>query len=165
MPFVRYLLQTVQIVETERVEVGIVLYKAFVHQKADVLLAEGFDVHGFARCEMLDTALYLRRTVVFVRAVVVCFAFGTHKRSAAFGTFFYVLYRKSPVGAFFQIDTYYLRYYLPAFFNKNGISYADIEFLYVIGVVKRGALYGSSGQQHRAEIGYGSYVARAANLI
>ena len=138
--------EPMDVLVAQGVQVGVVLDQSLVHQQAHVLFPERFDVHRFARGEMLDASFYLRGAMVFVGAVMVGFALGAHQRRPASRAKADVL-RGACIGRTAgEVHSDDLGDDLPTLFHQHRITDAQVQFFDLVGVVQRGPLDGGAGQ-------------------
>ena len=93
---------------------------------------------------MFHLALDLRSTAVIVGAVVKGFPFAANERCTAFGTVRDILMRLAACGASRSINPDYFGDDFAAFFYEDVVTFADVEFLDLIGVVQRRTLHGGA---------------------
>lgn len=139
------------------IQVGHVPYEAAFEKQLYRLLAQPVDIHGLAANEMYYAAEYLGPAMALVWTVVLCLAFISYQRRAAFWAIGDIFERFAVSRSFGKFNPGDFGDYLTAFLDVYLVPDAYVEQCYLLGIVQGSAFYGRACEQNRFEVGYRRY--------
>ncbi len=141
------------------------MYQSLAVIVVNSLGSQRVDVHCAAAYEVFYAPLYLRWAASVVRAVVNRLAVDAHQWCSALGATCDKLHWLRHDGALLDVHSHYFGNYLAAFLHIDVVAQMQVETLYEVLVVERGALDGGSSQLHWLHIGHRGDGSCASHLI
>ena len=156
--------QTKQMLLFKFVEVCRIPHEAFIVKLLNSCVT-GNHIHGLAAKEMYELSLYLGRTSRLVRAECLCFLLVPDKSRSAVRASSWEVGEFGVGRSLGQFDACDLRDDFSSLFHVYVVTYVDIEYFHLVGIVERCSLYNSSAEEHRLQVCNRSDCACATYLI
>src|SRR5690606_12876147 len=129
-----------------------IISQAVLIQQSNRFAAQAFNIHSFAGNKMLYPTDDLWWTTVEIRAIMLCFAFGSYQACTTLGASLNIANRLGILRSVFGIYTNNFRNDFSSFFNHYMVANAYVQLFDLVGIMQRCSFNNRTCQFHRFEI-------------